>query len=98
MGTFHQWAHGIWYGLFFGLFMSIYNIGERPSVSLRKTVFNTVSSSVLLWFAFGLWESFGSQAFHSPIVFVTIPSGICGLFILWTGRGKPLEKSQDNGQ
>ncbi len=96
MGTLNQWTHGIWYGLFFGLFMSVYNVGQRPSVGIGKTVFNTVASSVLFWFAFGLWEGFGSRAFHSPIVFVTIPSGICGLLIVWKGRPKPTEKSQDN--
>jgi hypothetical protein len=96
MGSFHQWAHGIWFGLFFGLCMSIYNVGQRPSIGLRKTVFTTVFSSVLLWFAFGLWESFGLQAFHSPIVFVTIPSGIFGLFILWAGRQTTSEKQRNN--
>jgi ABC-type transport system involved in multi-copper enzyme maturation permease subunit len=98
MGTFYQWAHGIWYGLFFGLFMSIYNVGQTPSINLRKTVFTTVSSSILFWFAFGLWESFGSRAFHNPIVFLTMPSGICGLFILWISRPKRPDKPENNSQ
>jgi hypothetical protein len=96
MGSFHQWAHGIWFGLFLGLIMSTYNIGQRPSISLRKTVFTTVCSCVLLQFSFGLWESFGPQAFRSPIVFVTIPSGICGLFIAWAGRSAAREKQQND--
>jgi hypothetical protein len=98
MGTFHQWAHSIWFGLFFGVVMSVYNIGQRPSISLLKTVLSTVLSSVLLWFAFGLWESFGSRAFHSPIVFIAAPSGVCGFLISWAGRRKPLEKPQNSSQ
>jgi hypothetical protein len=96
MGSFHQWAHGIWFGLFLGLMMSTYNIGLRPSISLRKTLFTTVCSCVLLGFSVGLWESFGSQAFRSPIVFATIPSGICGLFIAWAGRSAAREKQQND--
>jgi hypothetical protein len=87
-GSFWSWAHGIFFGLFFGLVMSVYNIGRTPSESMRGIVFGTVGSSVFLCFAFGLWESFGWRAFHSPIVFVTIPSGALGILVLWSTRSQ----------
>jgi hypothetical protein len=85
-GSFWSWMHGAVFGLFMGLFMSVYNMGRWPNISLRKLVLSTVLSSVLLFFAFGLWESFGSRAFRAPLVFLTMASGSCGLLTLWFAR------------
>ncbi|MGD0989498.1 MAG: hypothetical protein ABR874_16935 [Candidatus Sulfotelmatobacter sp.] len=85
IGSFWNWMHGAFYGFFFGLVMSVYNIGKSPDISLRKIVTNTVVSSIFVWFAVGLWESFGWRAFQIPLIFLTIASGMCGFFISWSG-------------
>ena len=89
MGTSGNWIHAISFGIFWALCMWIWDMGERPYPRLRRSL-----AGFLVWgAAYGIWDTFDKRTFQSPIVFVFIPTAICGLLILNSARPKASVKS-----
>jgi len=66
--------------------------GKRPEDSLRKVLLSTLLGGVVV----GLGVGFGRRAFAIPMVFITVPCAVAGLYLSWSTKLKALAKSKDN--
>jgi hypothetical protein len=67
-----------------------YLAGKRPEDSLRKVLISTLLGGLVV----GLVDSFGRRAFALPMVFVTAPCAVAGLYLSWSTKLKALSKSK----
>ena len=85
-----SWTHAVGFGLFWSLFMFPYLAGKRPEDSLRKVLISTLLGGLVV----GLIDGLGSRAVEIPMVFITAPCAVAGLYLSWSTKLKALAKSK----
>ena len=87
MGTMRDWLFVAFCCVFWGGGMLALEARRRKAAGL-KTAF--LPASTVMWMLngliFGLWMTFESQAFRSPLVFITAGSLMCSVATAWFSR------------
>jgi len=87
MGNLREWLLVAFYCVFLAGWMLVWETRKRKAADIRPAL---PPASILIWIlvglSFGLLMTFGWQAVHSPLVFITVGSFVCGLGITGLSR------------
>ena len=83
MGTIGDWGQIAAIAVFIGLYGWARDMGRKPYP-------NKLGRSLAGWFlgtiAFCIWETFRSQAFRVPLIFITVPAALGGVMLWYLAR------------
>ena len=97
MGTIGDWGQIVAITVFLGLYVWARDMGRKPYPKPGRSL----AGLLLVATALCIWESFRSQAFRVPLVFITVPAAVGGVILQYLARPRvgqqaAAEPSADN--